>query len=249
MARSNLGAAHWPSRAARNSFLIDQQPQVFSGNPTSLDALLDPQLVASLRPLALFSGAMALTSTLRAALVGAYGCPVIDIYGLHETRPIAASADGGPFVVLDRRVLVEVLDPAGEPVAAGERGEIVVTAGENPLLPLVRYRTSDFGRLVEVNGRPAIADLEGREPTTFLAADGSRVPSVDFTQQLQTAGVRGWTIHQSSDGAITAHLAGGDLDAATAALEQLVGYAVTATRVDRVRELGDGKPRRFESLA
>lgn len=249
MARLNLNAAHWPSLSSRNAFLVDLQPQVFSGNPTSLEALLDPELAGSLRPLALFSGAMALSSALRASLAEAYGCPVIDLYGLHETRPIAASSDGGPFVILDRRVLVEILDPAGLPVPPGERGEIVVTAGENPLLPLVRYRTSDYGRLVEVDGRPAIADLEGREATTFLAADGTRVPSVDFTQQLQTAGVHGWTIHQAPDGAITAHLAGGDLPAAQAALERLLHQPVTATAVSRVRDLGDGKPRRFVCLA
>ncbi|MCU1423672.1 MAG: CoF synthetase [Microbacteriaceae bacterium] len=249
MARLNLAPAHWPSLAERNAFLVDQQPQVFSGNPTSLEALLDPQLVASLRPLALFSGAMALGGALRSALVDAYDCPVIDIYGLHETRPVAVSSDGGPFVILDRRVFVEVLDATGSPVGPGERGEIVVTAGENPLLPLVRYRTSDYGRLVEVDGRPAIADLEGREATTFLASDGSRVPSVDFTQQLQTAGVRGWTVEQAEDGAITAHLAGGDLPTARAALEGLMHQPVTAIAVDSLRDLGEGKPRRFVSRA
>ncbi|MFT2588628.1 AMP-binding protein, partial [Escherichia coli] len=77
-----------------------------------------------------FSGAMELSAPLRAALEAAFACPVIDVYGLHETRPIAARTDDGPFRVLDRRVLVEVLDPSGRPVPEGERGEITVTAGE-----------------------------------------------------------------------------------------------------------------------
>ncbi|MEI5579317.1 AMP-binding protein, partial [Streptomyces brasiliscabiei] len=88
-----------------------------------------------------FSGAMALSGPLRRRIEERFACPVVDVYGLHETRPIAARVDDGPFRVLDRRVRVEILDDAGRPVPDGEIGEIVVTAGENPLLPLVRYRT------------------------------------------------------------------------------------------------------------
>jgi phenylacetate-CoA ligase len=204
MARLNLADGQWPDRGARARFFEAQNPQAISGSPTSLAELLDPSLVAVLHPLVIFSGAMGLSGALRADLVAAYGCPVIDIYGLHETRPIASSADGGPFVVLDRRVHVEVVDEEGRQAAEGALGEIVVTAGENPLLPLVRYRTGDFGRLVDVDGRRAIADLEGREATTFLASDGSRVPCVDLTQHLQAAGSHGWSVVQDATGRVDA---------------------------------------------
>jgi phenylacetate-CoA ligase len=249
MARLNLHPSQWPAAGQRTGFLLDQQPQVITGNPTSLAELLHPELVAGLRPLALFSGAMALSLALRRDLERAYGCPVIDVYGLHETRPIAASADGGPFVVLDRRVHVEILDADGAPVPAGERGEIVVTAGENPLLPLVRYRTGDFGRLVEVAGRPALADLEGREATRFVAADGSLVPCVDLTQHLQAGGAHGWSVRQAGDGAVRATVVGGDPVQIGAALERLLGRPVPVVRVAGLLDLGEGKPRRYESLA
>jgi len=249
MARLNLHPSQWPAAGQRTGFLLAQQPQVITGNPTSLAELLHPELVAGLRPLALFSGAMALSLGLRRDLERAYGCPVIDVYGLHETRPIAASADGGPFVILDRRVHVEVLDPAGRPAAPGQRGEIVVTAGENPLLPLVRYRTGDFGRLVEVAGRPALADLEGREATRFLALDGTLVPSVDLTQQLQAGGARGWAVRQAADGGVSATVVGGDTRQIGAALTRLLGRPVPVTAVPTLLDLGEGKPRRYESLA
>ncbi|WP_233199642.1 AMP-binding protein [Cryobacterium sp. N22] len=249
MARLNLHPSQWPATGQRTGFLLAQQPQVITGNPTSLAELLHPDLVAGLRPLALFSGAMALSLGLRRDLERAYGCPVIDVYGLHETRPIAASADGGPFVILDRRVHVEVLDAAGGPVPPGQRGEIVVTAGENPLLPLVRYRTGDFGRLVDVAGRPALADLEGREATRFLALDGSLVPSVDLTQQLQAGGARGWAVRQGVDGSVTATVVGGDAAQIGAALGRLLGQPVTVAAVPTLLDLGEGKPRRYESAA
>lgn len=248
-ARINLHPGQWTSLGQRTGFLADQRPQVFSGSPTSLAELLQPSLVGQLEPLALFSGATALSAPLRADLEEAFGCPVIDVYGLHETRPIAVSSDGGPHVVLDRRLVVELVDPAGRPVAPGERGEIVVTAGENPLLPLVRYRTGDHARLVDVGGRPALADLEGRDPTVFAHADGSAVPCVDLTQHLQAAGCRGWSVHQARGGGVRAVVAGGDPESVAWALGALLGREVAVRRVEALLDLGEGKPRRYLSEA
>jgi phenylacetate-CoA ligase len=247
MARVNLDEKQWTSREGRTRFLSAQNPQAFSGSPTSLAELLQPELVGSLRPVVIFSGALALSSALRHELERAYGCPVIDIYGLHETRPIASSADGGPFIVLDRRVHVEIIDEEGRPAETGALGEIVVTAGENPLLPLVRYRTGDFGRLVDRDGRLAIADLEGREATTFGAADGTRVPCVDLTQHLQAAGAHGWSVVQDATGRVAATIVRGDVARATAALEALLGRRVDVEQRATLSELGEGKPRRYVS--
>jgi phenylacetate-CoA ligase len=249
MARLNLHPSQWRDPAQRAEFLADQDPQVVTGNPTSLGELLDPDLVGALHPLAIVSGAMHLEATLRRALGDAYGCPVIDIYGLHETRPIAASVDGGPLFVLDRRLVVEVFSPTGDRLPEGETGEIVVTAGENPLLPLVRYRTGDFGRVVRVDGRLALADLQGRDATVFVAGDGSAVPCVDLTQHLQTGGALGWSVVQGSAGSVSATIAGGDETAVRASLSLLLGCDVAVTRVSTVAGLGEGKPRRYRSDA
>ena len=246
MARVNLGAPEW---SGRDDFLRDLDPQVYSGSPASLAELLDPRLRERLHPIAIVSGATHLSAELRHELEQAFGCPVVDIYGLHETRPIAASTDGGPFVVLDTRVHVECLDPAGLPVAEGERGELVVTVGANPLLPLVRYRTGDYGRLVTIGSRVAIADLEGREDVTFTGRDGAPLPSVDLTQQLQAGGARGWAVHQAADGSMTAAVVGGDAAQIGAALGRLLARPVTVTTVPTLLDLGEGKPRRYESLA
>lgn len=235
MARLNLHPAAWAGGdAQRDAYLHDIDPQVISGTPTSLEALLGPALAATLRPLALICGAMTLSAPLRRALEAAYDCPVLDVYGLHETRPIAVSDDGGPFVVAERRVHVEVL-----------AGEVVVTCGENQFLPLVRYRTGDYARLVSYRGRPALADLEGREATVFVSATGVAVPCVDLTQQLQAAGARGWSVNQDADGRIAAVIASGDQPRVTEALSLLLGQPVDVTRVSTLAELGPGKPRRY----
>lgn len=249
MARINLHPASWADPSARRRFLAEADPQILSGHPTSLAELLDGGLHEVLHPVVVFSGAMALSAPLRRRLEGTFGCPVIDVYGLHETRPIAWRADDGPFRVLPRRVHVEVLHPArDEPVADGEIGEITVTAGENPLLPLVRYRTGDFGRAVRLpDGTPGIADLEGRENTRFRAADGSLVGCVELTQQLQAHGAEGWSVVQAEDGSVLATIAGGDRAGVESALAALLGTPVAVKAVPRVIDLGEGKPRRYRS--
>lgn len=235
MARLNLHPGAWAGGGAqRDAYLRHTDPQVISGTPTSLEVLLEPALVATLRPLALISGAMTLTGPLRQALEVAYDCPVLDVYGLHETRPIAVSDDGGPFVVAARRVHVEVL-----------AGEVVVTCGENQFLPLVRYRTGDYARLVTHRGRLALTDLEGREATVFVSATDDAVPCVDLTQQLQAAGARGWSVNQDSAGRVAAVIASGDRRRVAEALGLLLGRPVEVTRVATLAELGPGKPRRY----
>ncbi|MDF2492762.1 MAG: CoF synthetase [Microbacterium sp.] len=121
-----------------------------------------------------------------------------------------------------------------------------MTAGENALLPLVRYRTGDFGRrVVLADGGVGIADLEGREHSVFTAADGSRIPCVDLTQQLQAHGALGWTVAQEASGAVTARVVGGDTGAISAALRALLGREVPVASVPDLAALGEGKPRRY----
>jgi phenylacetate-CoA ligase len=102
---------------------------------------------------------------------------------------------------------------------------------------------------VQVAGRPALADLEGREATRFLARDGALVPCVDLTQHLQAGGARGWAVHQAGDGTVTATVVGGDAGSIGTALGRLLGRPVTVAVVSTLLELGEEKPRRYRSEA
>ena len=94
------------------------------------------------------STSLALDPSLRQALAARFGCPVVDWYSTVETGPIAFACPSGTGLhLLPHDLHVEVLHPDGSSCAAGERGEIAVTGGRNPYLPLFRYRTGDFGSL------------------------------------------------------------------------------------------------------
>lgn len=211
-ARLNLAAHAWPGgvEAARR-FVSDLQPGFLSGDPVSLAELLRLEVPA--RPAALLSTAVALAPALARTLAARYGCPVIDWYSTTETGPVACSRPGaGGLAPLAPDLFVEVIDAAGAPVPEGARGEIAVTGGRNPFLPLLRYRTGDHARLVTVagpEGRPEarLVELEGRAAISFRAADGSPVNPVDVGRALRGRfAVVQHAFEQGADGACRAVL-------------------------------------------
>ena len=104
-------------------------------------------------------------------------------------------------------------------------GEIAVTCGENPLLPLLRYRTGDHAAL-EWRYGPVLVGLDGREPVLLQSATGSWVNSNEVTHLLSPLGLIAWQLHQSSDGAksLSVHETGApDVAVITAALVSLLG--------------------------
>ncbi|NCT90159.1 AMP-dependent synthetase [Cellulomonas sp. APG4] len=258
MARVNLDDAAWNAPGDRERFLAAWDPQVVSTSPLPLVRLVE--LVRAglvLHPLALVSGAAHLTPAVRALVGETWDVPLLDLYGLRETGPVAARWDDGPHVVLPRRVWVEVLDADGVPCPDGVRGEIAVTTDENPYLPLLRYRTGDHGSLRRrADGTVEVHGLEGRAPVRYQHADGSWRPSVDATQVLQGHGLAAWELHQDAAGAVhlTALPASPGTPAgltaarqAGQALERLLGRPVGLDVLADSARFGGLKPRRFSS--
>lgn len=90
-----------------------------------------------------FTGNEALRWRVREAMPGTL---LIDSFSLSECLPVARTFPGGTGVhVFDELLHAEVIDPdSGQPVAEGERGELVLTHLKKELQPLVRYRTGDL---------------------------------------------------------------------------------------------------------
>jgi phenylacetate-CoA ligase len=201
LAKINLHEADWRDPADRGRYLDAMAPEVIAGDPISFAELLELPLAH--RPRALLSVAMMLTEGLRRRLEGRFGCPVLDIYSLNEVGPVAVfDARVGGHVVLQPRLYLEILDAHGRPAAAGERGEICVTGGFNPCLPLIRYRTGDFAALTTAGGEPMLAGLAGRRPVRFRAATGRWLNNIDVSHALEALPVAQFGLHQGADGAV-----------------------------------------------
>ena len=209
MVKINLHPADWRHPADRTAFLDACQPQIFTGDPVSLAELA--RLPLSVRPQALVSTSMALLPGLRRSLETRFDCPVLDVYSMNETGPIAAAAaDGNGHRLLSPRLYVEVLDTDGAPCPPGARGEITLTGGFNPFLPLLRYRTGDWASLDASDPRRLrLVGLEGRAPVVFTAGDGHPINNIDVTTALKKLALLQYSLHQYADGSLRLRVADG----------------------------------------
>jgi phenylacetate-coenzyme A ligase PaaK-like adenylate-forming protein len=91
------------------------------------------------------------TPVLREAIAQTLGCNVFVHYGLTETGlggGVECCAQAGVHL-READLYVEIVDPAsGQPLPAGQEGEVVLTTLGRRGMPLLRYRTGDLGRLL-----------------------------------------------------------------------------------------------------
>ena len=143
-AKLNIRQTEWPREGSQSRYFQEFAPKFLTGDPISFAEMMRMDLPA--KPAALLTTSVAMSPSLRTRLAEHYHAPVIDWYSMVETGPIGyACPRGHGYHLLPHDLHAEVLRPDGTPAAPGERGEIVVTGGRNPLLPLFRYRTGDFG--------------------------------------------------------------------------------------------------------
>jgi phenylacetate-CoA ligase len=235
----NLHPDDWRDPDDRARFLDDCNPEIYTGDPLAFAELM--KLPLQTRPRALISTAMMLLPGLQRALEEHFGCRVVDVYSMNECGPIAVAApDGSGFVILQHRLYVEILDPDGAPCPPGVRGEVTLSGGLNPYLPLLRYRTNDHARLEFRGSQPILRELEGRPPTLFRAADGRVINNLDVTGALKPLALPQFTLHQASNGSLHMRVRGADVDHAEirAALLALFGADQPATIVS-VDSFGD----------
>jgi phenylacetate-CoA ligase len=212
LAKINLHPADWRDPADRAAFLDACQPQVYTGDPVSLAELATLPLTT--RPIALVSTSMALLPGLRQSLEARFGCPAIDVYSMNEAGPIAVAApESAGHWLLSQRLYVEVLDPAGGPCPPGVRGEVTLTGGFNPFLPLLRYRTGDWASLDFADSRRLrLVGLEGRAPVIFRGADGRSINNIDVTAALKHLALPQYNLHQYAGGSLRLRVVGASVD-------------------------------------
>jgi phenylacetate-CoA ligase len=130
--------------------IADVKPAGYVGTPSFLKIILDKaqELGADASSLkrALVSGE-ALPKALRAELKSR-GVDVLQCYATADLGLIAYESLADEGMIIDEWVIVEIVRPGtGDPVPAGETGEVVVTT-LNPDYPLIRFATGDLSQIM-----------------------------------------------------------------------------------------------------
>ena len=211
----NLHPDQWNDPADIVPFLEELAPEVWTGDPFAFAKLAELNL--STRPKALISSATALSPGMRRALESAFACPVLDFYSLTEARLVAVDLGRGHELIAPHWHVEILRSDTDQPVGPGERGEVVLSGGGNPLLPLLRYRTGDFAR--SEPGR--LLELEGRGPVCLLDAAGEVVNTIDVSRALAPFALPRFQLHQSARGELTLRADVGDPTSLKLALEPL----------------------------
>lgn len=107
-----------------------------------------------------------------------FGCLVANGYGGRDAGFIAHQCPDGGMHITAEDIIVEIVDPAGKVLPAGEAGEIVVTHLATKDFPFIRYRTNDIGVLDDSpcscgRGLPLLREVQGRTTDFIVAHDGT----------------------------------------------------------------------------
>jgi hypothetical protein len=82
-----------------------------------------------------------------------------------------------------------------------ERGEVTLTGGFNFCLPLLRYRTGDYARLLRCGADLVLLQLEGRPPVRYRTTGGEWLNNVEITHALRPLPLAQFCVHQDAQGA------------------------------------------------
>lgn len=140
---------------------------------------------------AVMTSASTLYPHMRRLIARIFQCAVFDRYGSRELGDIACECgEHNGLHISPLTHYVEILNHQGEVVQGDEVGEIVVTSLTNRAMPLIRYRTGDYGRWLtpapddpqtHVCGCglawPRLAAIEGRVQDTLLTPTGTWISS------------------------------------------------------------------------
>ncbi len=156
---ARLGCAVIPAGSGQTEMQVQAihalRPDTYVGTPSFLKIIIEKAQemgtdISSIKR-ALVS-AEALPESLRNWLTGHGVSCVLQAYASADIGSIAYETHSGgtrdPGMVLDEDVILEIVRPgSGEPVPAGEVGEVVVTVF-NPDYPLIRFATGDLSAIL-----------------------------------------------------------------------------------------------------
>lgn len=129
--------------------MADLKPNAYTGTPSFLRIILDKADELGVRPTftKAFVSGEAFPPSVRETF-SARGIGASQAYATADVGLIAYETQAGEGMVVDEDVILEIVRPGtGEPVVAGEVGEVVVTT-LNPDYPLIRFGTGDLSAIM-----------------------------------------------------------------------------------------------------
>ena len=185
-ARSGLGTRHQIDLRQRDprryvEDLLRIQPHLITAYPSILRLVIaaaTPAELRRIRPRAIHLHSELLTEGIRAEIRGAFGADCFDDYSTFEFHHVAYECRQHTYHIAADNVVVEVVR-AGQPVAPGEQGELLLTGLTNAAMPLLRYAIGDVGAAGTGTcgcgrGFPTMQLLQGRVDDYVTLPSGRR---------------------------------------------------------------------------
>lgn len=130
--------------------MADLEPRCYVGTPSFLKIIYDKAAEMGMAPPRIAKallGGEAFPPSLRMWYVE-HGIDAYQFYGTADLGLVAYETEAREGMVIDEGVILEIVRPGtGDPVPAGEVGEVVVTS-LNPLYPLIRFGTGDLSVII-----------------------------------------------------------------------------------------------------
>lgn len=203
-AKINLFENEWPGPESSGIYINDMQPVFLSGDPFAFYRGM--QLKIGYKPKVMLSTAITLDPAMRKKLEAYYRCPLVDFYSLNETGPIAYSCPDHPdrFHQLPTDIYIEIINDEGEPCRDDEPGEITITGGRNPYLPLLRYKTGDRAAINHApcscgDPMPYLTGMSARKLVIFYNQAGTPVNPIDISRIMRQYPVAMHQVIQAKD--------------------------------------------------
>lgn len=230
--RVNLDHSAWRQPEDVHRYINAWRSPIWLGDPVAYGAI--EQLPIDYAPQAILSSIMHITDAYAQQLSTRYGCPVLDLYAMTEAGIISVGTTHG-HRILPHDLYVEILDQHDQQCPAGVRGEITLTGGRNPFLPLLRYRTGDFASLAHIDGQRLLVGLEGRQPIEYPTEDGRIVHSMELTRLMRRYPVLRYELRSRGEFDYQLEYAG-DIDQAalTSELAELFGNSISLLKMEEM---------------
>lgn len=171
-------------------FIEKHQPKFLRGYPSALYVFanyLKENRLTPLKPKAVFTTAEVLYPNYRELIEEVFQCRVFDGYGCGDGggSALECTEHKGHHIPI-QRVVMEFVNDAGQTIAAGQAGNIVLTDLFNYSMPFIRYQVGDAGIPSDQTcscgrGLPLLKELSGRTTDIIKLRNGMTLSGPAFT--------------------------------------------------------------------